>query len=91
MNFSNAELLAKLSRDPLLVEREQTHGSFSKNAAHWDGIMFALEHANFRKPEHRLCITMICLKIARACQTPDVRDHWDDIAGYAKLASEACD
>ena len=34
---------------------------------------------------------MIFLKLARMAQTPGVKDHWDDIAGYAKLGAEACD
>jgi hypothetical protein len=34
---------------------------------------------------------MICLKLARLLQHPEVQDHWDDIAGYAKLGSNGCD
>jgi hypothetical protein len=33
---------------------------------------------------------MICLKLSRAVQNPDYIDHWDDIAGYAKLGAENC-
>ena len=77
-------------RDPVLTEREATHGGFSQNAAMWDNILFAMEGAKFQRPEHRLALSQICLKIARAAQHPEFRDHWDDIAGYAKLAAEVC-
>ena len=78
------------SRDPLLNEREQTHGAFSQNAAMWDDILFSMNGAKFQRPEHRLALSQICLKIARAAQHPEYAEHWNDIAGYAKLAAEAC-
>lgn len=82
-------------RDPLLTERQKTHGSFDLNA-----IISQRLKAEFRKvhphyedlsPVHKEALDMIALKISRilsgqACFC----DHWDDIAGYAKLASEAC-
>jgi len=34
---------------------------------------------------------MIALKLSRILSgQADFKDHWDDIAGYAKLASEVC-
>ena len=34
---------------------------------------------------------MIALKLSRILSgQSNFKDHWDDIAGYAKLASEAC-
>jgi hypothetical protein len=84
-----AETLAP-NRDAILNEREQTHGSFPQNASMWDDMLLSLHNAKFQKAEHRLALSMICLKIARAAQHPECTDHWEDIAGYAKLAAEAC-
>lgn len=78
----------KASRDPLLIEREKTHGSFAKNAEVFNNLCRAIPDV-FKGPQ-RMAMTMIFAKIARACQTPHVKDHWDDIAGYAKLGAEAC-
>lgn len=80
-------------RDPLLVEREKTHGSFFKNAECCQKLLGVLKDNDLQKlgPVQRQAIDMICLKIARAMSTPKVKDHWDDIAGYAKLGAEACD
>jgi len=36
-------------------------------------------------------LEMICLKMARILCNPTIRDHWDDIVGYAKLGAEECD
>jgi hypothetical protein len=79
-------------RDPLelLRERQQTHGEFGVTA----GISQALKR-EFAKAElsdvHRECLDMIAVKISRILAgDARYRDHWDDIAGYAKLGSEAC-
>lgn len=83
-----------MERDPLLQEREKTHGSFEKNAA----ISQELKHIihvrskDIESPSHREALDMIALKLSRILSgQADFKDHWDDIAGYAKLASEACD
>ena len=82
-----------MERDPLLVEREKTHGSFVLNAK----ISQDIKHAsgwgdvNGMKSTHREALDMIALKISRICSgQANFKDHWDDIAGYAKLASEQC-
>ena len=80
-------------RDPLLVEREKTHGSFKENADIWDKLIRINMNDPFKSnPPQRLALCMISLKIARILSgQANVKDHWDDIAGYAKLGSEACD
>jgi uncharacterized protein DUF6378 len=77
-------------RDPLLQDREKTHGSFHRNATTWEKLCTT---GNFNKLmiEQKLALSQIYLKLARIEQNPLVKDHWDDIAGYAKLGSEACD
>ena len=80
-------------RDPVLVEREKTHGSFIM------GSKVAQEtKESFRwgpselKSQQREALDLIATKIGRiVCGQPMTKDHWDDIAGYAKLGSEACD
>lgn len=80
-------------RDLLLVEREKTHGSFRLNAECSQGLLSVLKDHGIQKlgPVQRQAVDMICLKLARAMSTPKVKDHWDDIAGYAKLGAEACE
>jgi hypothetical protein len=75
-------------RDPLLVERERTHGAFATNAE----IFFRFRKvAGIDGPKaQQLALEMIYLKLARATCNPSVVEHWLDIAGYAKLAAEAC-
>ena len=42
-------------------------------------------------PYHSMALVMIATKLSRILTGgPDFRDHWDDIAGYAKLASARC-
>lgn len=43
-------------------------------------------------PVHREAVDMFALKLSRILSGKSMtKDHWDDIAGYAQLASEACD
>lgn len=80
-------------RDPLLNERQKTHGSFEANAQISQDLkrMFhQCGYGNFTVV-HREALDMIALKLSRILSgQADFKDHWDDIAGYAKLASEVC-
>jgi len=83
-----------ISPEQLITERGTTHGCFHDNAS----VSQALKHILQTRPNwdslpviHREALEMICLKISRAV-TGDhmVADHYDDIAGYAKLISKTC-
>lgn len=82
-------------REPMLVEREKTHGDFRITAHVAQGIKRAFRtlatNDRITKEQHE-ALDMIATKIARILSgDPLERDHWDDIAGYAKLGSEACE
>ena len=80
-------------RDPLLVERQQTHGDFECNANISQELkeLFVRRGRRLDNPVHRESLDMIALKISRILSGHEnYRDHWDDIAGYAKLAAESC-
>lgn len=48
-------------------------------AARLKAVVAAIED-----PELRHAAEMICMKLARLCNTPGHLDSWDDIAGYAR-------
>lgn len=85
--------LPSMPREAILIEREKTHGNFQlvakvaqeiKNSIGW-----APSELDGRQKE---ALDLIATKIARiVCGNPKERDHWDDIAGYAKLGAEACE
>lgn len=88
--------LSVVLRDPLLVERGKTHGSFAMNAdisQHLKNVFRTLgNHYDMINNPQREALDMIALKLSRILSgRADHRDHWDDIAGYAKLGAEACD
>lgn len=76
----------------LTAQRNETHGSFIDNAM----VSQALKQVIYQAPGyrnlsqvHREALDMICLKISRiTTNDPYYQDHWDDIAGYAYLASQ---
>lgn len=82
-----------LDRDPLLRERQSTHGSFADNAVISQTLKAAFKKHNKGPINmiHAEALDMIALKLSRVLSGQAMfKDHWDDIAGYAKLASEAC-
>lgn len=79
-----------MERDPILVEREKTHGDFRKNAQVFNEISSRLPDC-LSGPQ-RLAVVMIVAKLARIHSgNSKEKDHWLDIAGYAKLGAEACE
>lgn len=80
--------------DEILNERAQTHGDFGSHAAITQAIKadMACQSSYSSLHEHqRESLEMIAHKIGRILAgDPDFRDHWDDIAGYAKLSADRC-
>lgn len=78
--------------EPVLDERAKTHGDWPLTAFVAQGIKDAmaapgtLDRLSMQQKE---AVSMIAMKLARiASGDPNCKDHWDDIAGYAKLASK---
>lgn len=80
--------------EKILNERQKTHGDYDLNANIAQELKTAVRCSpNFGKlaAMQKESVDLICTKLGRILAgDPDVRDHWDDIAGYAKLISERC-
>lgn len=76
----------------ILAERGQTHGDFSSQAECAQDLKKAFHNwaqYNTQTPYMKEAVDMILHKLARvAAGDPFVKDHWDDIAGYATLVSD---
>ena len=82
---------AKQSCGSLLNERQKTHGSFEDNARISQAlkVLFVNEGFGDLCDVHREALDMIALKLSRILSgQADFKDHWRDIAGYAKLGEE---
>ena len=83
-------------RDPLLVARQRTHGDFRSNAEISQRIKKIFRDNTVTVSPgtsnvHLEALDIIALKLSRILSgQADYADHWRDIAGYAKLAEEAC-
>lgn len=77
------------ARDIVYGDREKTHGEPGRNleaiAAMWTPIF----ERGGKVTAGKVALAMIALKVARAIATPDHRDHWIDIVGYAAVAERA--
>jgi hypothetical protein len=76
----------------ILVERATTHGNYEDDAR---CAMRLIDIITFEEggltEVQRHALHMICHKIARiVAGKADFKDHWDDIAGYAKLVADRC-
>jgi uncharacterized protein DUF6378 len=76
----------------LLLIRGQTHGDFTSHAEIAMGLKEVMEdQPNWKRLSNvqKQALHMIQDKIGRILAgNPDHKDHWDDIAGYAKLVSD---
>lgn len=91
-----------ISTEELLAERGKTHGEYVEHAAitqelkniihSWDtALKNPADMPSKLTFVQRESLDMIAHKIGRILAgDPDFRDHWDDIAGYAKLAADRC-
>ena len=92
-SYKEGERHACASRDPLLVEREKTHGDWRDTAAKAQALKETLAFNKLSRLEvYNEALDMIATKLARIiCGNEKTKDHWLDIAGYAKLGAEACE
>ncbi len=76
--------------EDLLLERSSTHGKFEDNARISQELKLILQDDTMTDVQKE-AIDMICTKLARIRSGHShFKDHWDDIAGYARLASNSC-
>lgn len=78
--------------EELLAERAKTHGEYTDHARCTQNIMRAMQSEknwNSLSDIQKESLHMFAHKMGRiATGNPDIHDHWDDIAGYAKLVSD---
>lgn len=78
----------------LLIERGKTHGDFTEHAQitqNMKACMRQYEGWSRLTPSQMEALEMIIHKIGRILAgNPNYADHWDDIAGYAKLVADRC-
>ena len=75
--------MASATRDPLLVEREKTHGSFKNNAMISQEFKAIFERTQrgysdaIINPSHLEALDMIALKLSRILSgQANFKDHW---------------
>ena len=80
------------STEEILAERAKTHGDFPSTAHTIQTLKFYVRgHEGWDRlnSAQQESLEMILHKIGRILEgNPNVEDHWDDIAGYAKLVSK---
>jgi hypothetical protein len=78
--------------DELLNERGKTHGDYSRHAEITQSLkdyMRSCPNWNSLTPSQKETLDMNAHKVGRILAgNPNFADHWDDIAGYARLVSK---
>lgn len=76
----------------LLAERGKTHGDFTIHAEitqRLKSVVYSMDSRSRLSHIQQEAIDMILHKIGRIIAgNPNYKDHWDDIAGYAKLVAD---
>lgn len=95
--LTDAEVTQTVPKDNVLTtlsERGSTHGDFTENGKVMQSMKALWRaHPGWDRLTPVQCevLDMIALKVGRVlCGDPNFKDHWHDIAGYAKLAEERC-
>jgi hypothetical protein len=98
IEIPNTNTLAIGTTEGLLDVRGQTHGNYSNTSKYTQQLKTVAYGAYFeRRQRNQPALTnqqkesleMILLKCGRILSgDPSFADHWDDIAGYAKLANK---
>lgn len=84
-----------LSLRDILSQRAKTHGDYATHASATVAIKRVISDYTppdkfYTDPQYE-ALHMIAHKLGRIIAgDADFRDHWDDIAGYAKLAADRC-
>lgn len=74
----------------ILKDRKGTHGDFAEVSAVSEYLHKVIEYNDSLSDEQRTSLKMILHKVARiVCGDPNLKDHWIDIEGYAKLVSDS--
>jgi hypothetical protein len=88
------EMKEKESREPILATRETTHGDYEETARISQGMKewYRSSPGWVRLTDiERESMDMIAVKIARTLSGRSMfKEHWLDLAGYAKLVEEKC-
>lgn len=76
----------------ILAARRKTNGDFRKHATITDYLKFNMrntENWNYLTAVQKEALDMIAHKIGRILAgDPNIKDHWDDIAGYSMLSAK---
>lgn len=84
--------MATLNTDQLLAERGKTHGEYAEHARCTQALLRVMQEERnwpILSDMQKETLHMIAHKIGRIMTgNPDVQDHYDDIAGYARLISQ---
>ena len=77
----------KYPEDPILQKKQETHGEYYENASVAQALKAHMRpHLVGASVDIRESVDLICTKLGRICAgDPTYKDHWDDIAGYARL------
>lgn len=77
--------------EEILAARQKTHGDFGTHAAITDSIKYHMHNSSkwsYLSPTQREALDMTAHKIGRILAgDPNLKDHWDDIAGYTTLVA----
>lgn len=92
--YTEREALLERAKGYVMKDRNKSYGEpdedFQRIAATLNGLGYKVEHGDTTRQlqGHDVSVIMIALKLSRLMWSPDHRDSWDDIAGYAACGIE---
>lgn len=92
VEVTEQKIKGEKSVEEILAARRKTHGDFKKQAMITDNLKYHMkntENWSYLTAVQKEALDVIAHKIGRILAgDPNLKDHWDDIAGYSMLSAK---
>ena len=88
MGMTDREVILDLAKQIVSTDRNTDYGEPEQNFEAIAGLWTAALRGNYLFSPHEVAMLMMLVKVARISTSPEVQDHWVDIAGYAACGGE---
>jgi Domain of unknown function (DUF6378) len=85
---TDREAILELAKQITSTDRNRDYGEPEQNFEAIAGLWSAALRNKYVFQPHEVAMLMMLVKVARISTSPEVQDHWVDIAGYAACGGE---
>jgi len=88
MGMTDRETILELAKQIVSTDRNVNYGEPERNFEVIADLWTVALRGNYLFSPHEVAMLMMLVKVARISTSPEIQDHWVDIAGYAACGGE---